>query len=354
VKVYVFPADEHGCGHYRMIWPAEALVEAGHADIEIIPAHRRHEIQAVMVGNRVKDVRVPDDADVIVLQRVTHRFLAQAIPVIRSKGIAVVIDIDDDLSRIHPSNPAFSHLHPRSNIDHSWHYTVEACNAATWVTLSTEALMKRYGVPGRQSVCKNSVHDWYFDIVHFDSDLIGWAGSLHSHPDDVPQLGTSIAKLMREGLDFATIGSPDGIRQALRLDRDAQSMGVVTPLEWPHYVAKIGIGLAPLAPSQFNDAKSWLKPLEYAATGVPCVISPRAEYRKIHALGVGLLAEDQKEWYRKIKLLARDPALREDLAARGREAVRDQVYRLTAVQWLEAWTNAYQLERRGASVLRRS
>src|SRR5689334_24701002 len=42
---------------------------------------------------------------------------------------------------------------------------------------------------------------------------------------------------------------------------------------WPRALSALGIGLAPLADSTFNRAKSWLKPLEMAAVGVPCVMS---------------------------------------------------------------------------------
>ena len=36
MKVYVLPADPHGCGHYRLIWPSNVLQKAGH-EIVIMP-----------------------------------------------------------------------------------------------------------------------------------------------------------------------------------------------------------------------------------------------------------------------------------------------------------------------------
>ena len=57
------------------------------------------------------------------------------------------------------------------------------------------------------------------------------------------------------------------------------------------YVAKLGIGVAPLADTKFNAAKSWLKMAEMAALGVPCVVSPRAEYMRLHEQWIGSLAE---------------------------------------------------------------
>ena len=113
MKVYVFPADETGCGYYRMIWPSQVLKRQGH-DITIIPPGIRNSGLRGMTdahGNLI-DVKVPDDADVIVLQRITHKHLVTAIKLMRQRGISVVVDMDDDLSSIHPANPAFNAMHP--------------------------------------------------------------------------------------------------------------------------------------------------------------------------------------------------------------------------------------------------
>src|SRR5690606_28606720 len=40
MKIYVYPADEYGCGYYRLIWPAQALQAQGH-DIQIVMPKQR-------------------------------------------------------------------------------------------------------------------------------------------------------------------------------------------------------------------------------------------------------------------------------------------------------------------------
>lgn len=351
MKVYVYPADLHGCGHYRLIWAARALQAKGY-DVDIAMPNERAISAEIGPNNEIKNVFVPEDANVIVMQRTTHRFLADAIPAMRQSGITVVIDMDDDLSRIHPRNPGWVVLHPnasgKQNPDHNWHHAIRACDQASLVTLSTPALVARYARHGRFRVLYNAVPESYLKVEHIDGDHIGWAGSLASHPDDLKVMGSSIARLT-QGRDFHIIGDPGGVKAELGLEREPTSPGIVQLEDWPTYVSQLGIGVAPLTDTQFNAAKSWLKPLEMAAVGVPCVMSPRVEYRRIHRKGVGLLAENQRQWYSQLKKLRDDRVLRTELAAQAREAVSDQTYELRCEEWWEAWEAAYQYDQTGVT-----
>lgn len=350
MRVYVFPADVTGCGYYRLIWPAEVLKERGH-DIRIIhPKNRGSAISATYDTEKkiVLDVKVPEDADVIVFQRVTHMFLAQAIAKMREKGVAVVIDMDDDLSRIDPGNPAFVATHPdrvkRGVSEHSWLACVDACVSATMVQVSTPALLRRYAPHGRGQVIRNCVPARYLRIPHEDSDVIGWGGALRTHPNDVPVLGSSITRLMREGHSFRTIGDTTGIQRVLGLSEEPDAWGPIPLDKYPEAVAQFGVSIAPLADTEFNRSKSWLKPLESAALGVPCVMSPRDEYREIHKLGVGLLAAGQRDWYRQLKRLATDRGLRTEMSARGREIADAWTIEKRAGLWWEVWSEARRLQ----------
>src|SRR5687767_14713586 len=105
----VFPADVTGCGQYRLIMSARVLQEQGHDVVIKLPSEREGLGGLIdEATGRLLDVTVPDGADVIVLQRLTLNTMAQAVPMIRAKGVAVVVDMDDDLSTIHPKNPAYA------------------------------------------------------------------------------------------------------------------------------------------------------------------------------------------------------------------------------------------------------
>jgi glycosyltransferase involved in cell wall biosynthesis len=344
MKIYVCPADMQGCGYYRSIWPAKELIKQGH-NIEIVWPAQRDTFLKGEVDPRTKKivgVKVPSDADVIVLQRVTNNYLAQAIPFITAKGVAVVIDMDDDLSSIHPDNPAFGYLRPGRDREHTWENARQACMDATMVSVSTPALLKRYAPHGRGTVLYNMIPGPFLTIPHVDSAVVGWGGSAHSHPNDIPLLGTPVSQWLQDGIKFTTVGPPDGIISRLGLHKDApiDSTGSIPINRYPLELTNIGIGVAPLADTGFNAAKSWLKPLEYAAVGVPCVASPRAEYTRLNKLGVGLLAKNSREWYTTVKFLVDNPTARAELAEKGRRVVSELTVERQAWRWLEVWTSA--------------
>jgi hypothetical protein len=339
VRVVVYPADAFGCGSFRMRWPGEACAQAGH-DVQVVePKDRR--LRVVMEGHTVRDV-LDVDADVVVLQRVTHAYMAQAVGVMRAKGITVVVDVDDDLSSIHPSNPAWAVHRPGAGL-HSWHNVSLACRNASLVTVSTPALLDVYARHGRGHVLPNYLPDYYYGIERVDSDTIGWPGSYHSHPNDPESLGGAVARLVDEGADFVMRGDSTGAGRAFGLAADP--IGGAVPIEeWPRAVASLGVGIAPLADTKFNRAKSWLKPLEMSAAGVPWVASPRAEYQRLHALGAGVLADRPRAWHRELKRLRESAATRAELSEAGRRVAEGLRLRDHSWKWIEAWTKAYEMQ----------
>jgi hypothetical protein len=339
VKVIVYPADAFGCGSFRMRWPGEACAAAGH-DVHVVdPKDRR--LRVVMEGHQVRDV-LDVDADVVVLQRVTHAYMAQAVGVMRAKGITVVVDVDDDLSSIHPSNPAWTVHRPGAGL-HSWHNVALACRNASLVTVSTPALLDVYARHGRGHVLPNYLPDMYYGLPRADSDVIGWPGSFHSHPNDPESMGGAVARLVDEGASFVMRGDSTGAGRAFGLAADPPG-GPVSIEEWPRAVASLGVGIAPLADTKFNRAKSWLKPLEMSATGVPWVASPRAEYQRLHALGAGVLADRPRAWHRELRRLRESPALRAEMSEAGRAVAAQLRLRDNAWRWHEAWSRAYEMQ----------
>lgn len=350
LKVCVYPADQFGCGHFRMIHPAKVLIDQGH-DVEILVPGERDGFVADMDrhGDVLRVRGIPRGTDVVVMQRVAHGSLSKAIPVIRSQGVAVVIDMDDDLTTIHPSNPAWAGLHPRARHDYSWTNAARSCRAATMVTCTTPPLAARYRPPdGPARIIDNYVPASYFDIPRVDTPMdIAYPGSLHSHPDDVPQMSHAISRLVDEGIGFRVVGGEaDGFRAALGLSADPPASGGLHIAEWPLHVAGIGVGVAPLADSVFNSAKSRLKVLEMSALGVPWVASARSEYLRHHTrFGGGILARTKRQWLQGLRNLATDTELRLELSARGRDAVKGETYEENAWRWWDAWVEAATLQR---------
>lgn len=351
MNVAIYPADLFGCGHYRLIHPARVLIAAGHK-VTIHPPQRQGLVGArdPVTGEPVVK-GIPPETDVVVLQRVTHAHLSASIPQFRRQGVAVVIDMDDDLASIHPSNPAHLGLHPRNNGGFSWRAAQDACTAATLVTVSTSALASRYvSRTGGAVVLDNYVPASYLDVPHADRHMdIGYAGSLHSHPDDVPQVGFAVERLVSEGVRFRVVGgAAEGFASALGLSAEPDTSGPLDITDWPRGMSSLGVGIAPLADTRFNEAKSRLKVLEMSALGVPWVASPRAEYARFHReTGLGFLARRPRDWFRHLGALARDTEFRTEHGSAGRTVVADLAltYEANAWRWLEAWDLAHSLER---------
>lgn len=343
MRVVIYAADATGCGHYRLVWPGQVAKAAG---VDVLISPLKGGIPMKTSGGRVISVAKPNGADVVVFQRMTGQLLHQVVRLYRSAGIAVVVDMDDDLSRIHPANPAFEALRPGNPNGQSWEYAQQACDDATLVTVSTPALLSRYARHGRGRVLYNCVPAQNLTLVsqHQDSDVIGWGGSTHSHPDDLQVLGNAMVQL---GTKFQVVGPPDGVAEALRLTGERlEATGAIAMRIWPAVLsASLGVGIAPLADSKFNLSKSWLKPLEYASVGVPCVMSPRPEYRRIYKEGIGLLADRPRDWLRRLQALQASSHMRQDLAGKGAEAAARWTIQGNIHRWIETWEEALRIQR---------
>lgn len=366
MRTVVVPADRTGCGTYRMLWPAQALRAQGH-DVRVRMPDQQQVVLTIQ-GDDVLDADAGEGTDVVVLQRVTHPFMARAIPLLRAKGVAVVVDVDDDLSAIHPRNPAYMGMHPRNARHHdrmvgvnsrsrayNWQHLKDACRDATLVTCSTPGLLPVYAAHGRGRVVPNCVPERYLSVPHADSDTVSWPAGLASHPDDPGVTGGAVARLVADGARFVITGPGAGCGAAFGLLADPPGEQVMDIMRWADAVARIGVGIVPLADTRFNRSKSWLKGLELAAVGVPFVASPRAEYQRLHARGAGLLADTPRRWYKEVNRLRNDERARTDLAAAGREAVRALTIEANAWRWYEVWEEALAIQRRtGPGTARRT
>ena len=350
MKVYVLPADAYGCGHYRVAWPADVLRRQGF-DVHIIPPNAEHGSGFLAKSEKTGDgkeqlvsVTVPEDANVIVLQRPAHPMQPDMIRMMRANGIAVVIDMDDDMSCIARGNVAYKMYQHNSSSLFSSRYAMESCKAATMVTATTPALIKKYARPGAGVVIDNYVPQAYLSYPTEEADNFGWAGTTLSHPDDLQQVGSAFQRLIEDGHKFQVVGAPSKVKQYARLKAEPDFTGAIGFGDWARTLAeRLDVGTIPLAPTEFNKSKSRLKGIEYMSVGVPWVASPREEYRRLHRdSGCGFLAETPKEWYAHLKRLLTDEVLRKEQAEAGRAYMANQTYEANAWRWAEAWTKAAQ------------
>lgn len=373
-------ADLGGCGHYRIIWPAETLYNAGAAVDLVTPSDSRSmfevrpDLDATFAAGRTvlgRLARIPD-ADVIVLQRPLTAQLLHVIRQLKAAGKAIVVEVDDDFQTIHPDNIAWRTVHPTMSPERNYQHLAEACRLADMVTVTTPALAARYGRHGRVRVIPNYVPAHYLHVLRDDHDplRLGWSGNVDTHPHDLQVTRGAVARVLRRhDLKFHLIGpgkvtardehgreleDPDdpgkpALVTDLRIPRNlglspdtqfAHTGGWLHLEKYPRALAELDIGIVPLDDTAFNQAKSWLKGLEYAATGVPFVASPTGPYRELADLGVGRLATRPRDWERELDRLIVDEDYRLEAASHGRRTASKLTVEAHAGRWAEAWAAA--------------
>lgn len=342
MKVHSVPSDESGCGLYRTYMPSAACgVEASpNMPVEwaVDPSGRKY----------VADAWPHDGADVVNLHRPLTRHLYEAIVILQSKGVAVAIDMDDDLQAIPKGIPSWDRAQPNLNPDENWRWALKAAQTADMVTVSTPQLASRYGKHGRVAVVENTVApDWLqFDRASNPVPVVGWAGSPAHHPYDLEETAGEVATVCDgERARFHTVGHYNTLAR-LGFDRaDATWQPWVNINQYRDAIARFDVGIVPLADSAFNRAKSWLKGLELAALGIPYVASPTPEYRR---LGAGLMAKKPRDWNRHLMSLVTDEERRHEVAAAGREIAAGWTIDRHAHRWWEAWEQAHSNRRRAS------
>lgn len=326
MRVELFTADRGACSLYRLRLPAV------HSGLEVTLTDQ---VTVGKVDGRVVDAVC--EADVAVFQRPTRWVLVEAIRCLQSKGVAVVVDMDDDFTAIDPQNTFW-----RPPGDEDRLAASEACRIADLVTVTTPALARRYAPHGRYVVLPNYIPAYYLDIAtERDGQTVGWAGTVDTHPNDLQVTRGGVAAAVREaGATFLVVGDGRKVQGNLGLDSLPLITGLVELFDYPYAVARFDVGIVPLAESAFNTAKSALKLLEYAALGVPAVFSPTPDNLRLYADGVGVPARKPRDWRRETRRLLTDSEHRAELAERSRAVARGHTIEGNGWRWAEAWAHA--------------
>lgn len=165
---------------------------------------------------------------------------------------------------------------------------------------------------------------------------VGWQGS-PSHTSDIEYVSAPLTQFFRRNpdVDLHVMGTDF---RALFGRPDARFTGWVRD-QWTHYRnTDFDIGLAPLRPSLFNDAKSHIKALELAALGIPVLASDEPPYRDFVIDGVtGFLVRYDHQWGRCLRDLVHDEAMRTEMGAKAREHAASYTIQEHWPQWERAY-----------------
>jgi glycosyltransferase involved in cell wall biosynthesis len=104
---------------------------------------------------------------------------------------------------------------------------------------------------------------------------------------------------------------------------------------------KFHIGIMPLTDDQFSKGKCGFKAIQYMALGMPAVVSPVGVNTEIVSNGEdGFVCDVESEWKEKLKLLLKDPALRQRTGHSARKKIESKYsVKVTEQLFLNLFTN---------------
>jgi hypothetical protein len=360
VRIDIIPSDKVACAHYRLAWPAAAVAEQTDWDVRIhdpgdVTVHRPFAVQGI------DDL---ESVDVVVMQRIATPRQVRLISALQRLGIAVVVDVDDLLSDIDKDNKSWTYWNEQVMDLPRYRYLDQATQLADLVTVSSDVLARKYGKHGRVEVLRNGLPNHAFanpDNVYertlsqakVGEVVVGWSGSLDSHPHDLEVLGGAVRVAMAKDpqIRFHVVGDAQPVAQALNLDPSRVTGTGWLPFEEYHLALReVDIGLVPLSETRFNRAKSHLKAMEFAGAGAMVLASDLPEQRNLYKTIPMAMIQNrgmggQVPWWRS-HIETEAHALHEypELMAQDRaEVVRRTVqfaYVNRAGEWVKAWERA--------------
>ena len=275
-KVLFVPAGTTASGYYRAMIPSDLLFAGGRT-----LAHWTSKVDLAKVLRY----------DVLWIQLLTSPILAEIARQAQAQGVRVVYDIDDRLDAIPDENQAktvYGTPEKQAEID-------EMMRLVDCITVSTEPLRRHLAgkYPGKDiRTLPNMLTANVIPRRHPpnpDYVRILWAGSA-THKRDLAIVAPVLREILLERngkVRFTLFGErmPEALTDCYRF------VDLKEPVDFDSYhdaIASIGadFGIAPLEDNPFNETKSAIKALEYAAAGYPMLLSPVGEYPAVVEAGL--------------------------------------------------------------------
>lgn len=320
--------------NYRAIFPMRALEALGHDVLWPAQLERDVPLAQLLTCDLVHCFRRPDRS----------RDLKQLV----QRGVAVSFDNDDDFSAADMATGASGKLEAggKARLGNAKRFTeiLRLTKLADLTTTPSYVLAERYRAAGANQVAVIENHldgelDGFGVKTPHDGVVVGWmAGAEHER--DLSWLG--IVGVLEELLDR---------HPQLRV----VTIGLRLPLRSPRYeyrpkvpfgqlltaMADFDIGIAPLADTPFNHARSDIKLKEYSAVGATWLASPIGAYRDAGAKEGGQLVGEQ-QWFDALHGLIGSRLRRRRLSRQALKWARSQTIDRFASQWQDEFSQAIE------------
>ena len=291
-----------GCGYYRCILP---MLVSGQ------PSHAGRIAWDPIRGFGIRDTHSTGvfGFNTVVLKLIMDRWTPKQIELAQSLGQRIIVDVDDYFEGLTPANKAWDVTHPEKNKRTNRDNYERVIAAADLITVSTPFLFDIYNAKyGNVALVRNGVNIRQFPKRSQNvKPVIGWTGATSYRNNDLEQLREWLPEFLEEhDLMFHHAGHSDdapAFSDVTGVDPNRVRTTPILPIHDYPSGFQFDIGIVPLNDIPFNVAKSNIKGLEYAASGVPFVASDLPEYRLLHEDGIGQIARTADDWVQQMTFL---------------------------------------------------
>ena len=329
-----------GCAYYRALLPQQMCMY----DSEFgLPAWTGERGFGVKTGPNTANFGF----DVVVLKLLMDRWIPHQIQVAQSLGQKIIVDVDDYYEGLHEDNHAFKVTSAEINkVSNREHYK-KIIEAADIVTVTTPFLQKHYESQERPIVLlRNAIRPSQFPTQRKHRSglpVLGWAGAMAWRSNDAETAHPWLQEFLEEhDLLFHHAGHmPDApvFAEKAQVDPERMVLSPMKPINEYASMLNFDIGLVFLSDIPFNQAKSALKGLEYAAAGIPFVAYATDEYKWLADQGIGRVATTPEEWKRHLTELLDHKVRRREAAVNRSLVIKSHSIDIRAEEWNRLFTS---------------
>ena len=292
------------CGYIRLVQPIDYLNRINHnLNVSISDTSK------LLIEN----------ADIIICQRHVVKSLGDAKKMIRHcrvRNIKIIYDLDDDLINIPCDHSEYKYLNPLSNI------VVEFISEANEVWVSTSHLKEKIKHLRNDAKIIQNKHDhriWLKRnqrVAPCEKIRLVYMGTA-THDKEYEFLETVAQRLNSKYKKQITIDIVGATNKHMMSDPFRRIIPD-NPSGTYHGFAgwfinqNWDIGLAPLMENKFNESKSAIKLMDYAACRLAIIATPQYEYLKSfsHENGIHYVVNNAEKWAETVSMLIDDIDLR--------------------------------------------